>query len=213
MTNRTLDVLEHIDADIIEEAETYEVPKRSFNWIGRTAAAFFVCLCLLGAGTLYTYSAQAVPSDFSFSIVWGVCGISSYDSKSGKLIKTKMASDAEKYTACVTLSEEELKLIYHYLCEEIDLSAYPAVYDPFNAPDAQTVFASEPSQTIVISVTANRKSYTVSCEGILLAYAADLSDCYCEEAKAFMRAENHVVSLLTSLPEWQALPDYDVFYE
>lgn len=126
-----------------------------------------------------------LPPDFSFSIVWGTRGISSYDSKSGKLIKTKDTDNIKKYTNYVKMSENELKLVYQYLCIDIDLFKYPSSYDPFNEPDSDTMVISFPSQTIIISVTANGQTHTVTCSDI----ANDSSSCCkSDEARAFMTA-------------------------
>ena len=149
-----------------------------------------------------------LPDDFAFSIVWGTYGISSYDSKTGKLVKTKDATDVSKYTSTVQLTEEQMKEVYRILLSDIDLFKYPDSYDPFNAPDAEIRVASEPNQTIIISVTANGRTKTVTCSAV--AYG---SSGYCKEARAFMKAENKIVELLTSLPEWAAFPQYEFFYE
>lgn len=152
----------------------------------------------------------AMPEDFAFSIVWGTFGISSYDSKSGTLIKTKDATDVSKYTCNVLLTEDKMKDVYRILFSDIDIFQYPDSYDPFNAPDAEIRLASEPNQTIIISVTANSQTKTVTCNKIAF---GSLDNCYSDEAAAFMNAENEIVEILTSLPEWAAFPEYEFFYE
>ena len=152
--------------------------------------------------------AITLPEDFAFSIVWGTYGNSSYDSRTGKLVKTKDATDVSKYTSTVQLTEEQMKEVYHILLSDIDLFKYPDSYDPFNAPDAEIRVASAPNQTIIISVTANGRTKTVTCSGVAFG-----SSGYCEEARAFLSAENEIVELITSLPEWTAFPEYEFFYE
>lgn len=149
-----------------------------------------------------------LPDDFAFSIVWGTYGISSYDSRTGKLIKTKDATDVSRYTCTVQLSEDQMTEVYRILFSDIDIFEYPDSYDPFNAPDAEIRVASEPNQTIIISVTANGRTKTVTCNEVAFG-----STGYCEEAQAFMDAENKIVELITSLPEWAAFPEYEFFYE
>ena len=41
---------------------------------------------------------EEIPDDFSFSIMWNTDGISSYDSKTGILIKDKYATNPNEYT-------------------------------------------------------------------------------------------------------------------
>ncbi len=149
-----------------------------------------------------------LPEDFAFSIVWGTYGNSSYDSNTGILVKTKNATDVSKYTCNVQLTKEQMIEVSRILLSDIDLFQYPDTYDPFNAPDAKNKMMSDPSQTIIISVTANGRTKTVTCSAV--AYG---SSGYCKEARAFMKAENKIVELLTSLPEWAAFPEYEFFYE
>ena len=149
-----------------------------------------------------------LPEDFAFSIVWGTYGISSYDSKTGKLVKTKDATDVSKYTCTVYLAEDQMAEAYRILLSDINIFQYPDRYDPFNAPGAEIRVASEPNQTIIISVTADGRTKTVTCSEV--AFGASE---YCEEARTFMRAENEIVALITSLPEWAAFPEYEFFYE
>ena len=155
-------------------------------------------------------SGTELPSDFAFSIVWNCYGISSYDSRTGKLVKTTDASDVRKYTSYVKMSDNELKLVYKYLCKDIDLKNYPAEYDPFNAPDAVQRKTSMPDQTIVVAVTAGGETRSVKCEKIMF---GTMDDCYCPEARSFMQAVKDTVALITSFPEWEAFPEYEVFYD
>lgn len=180
---------------------------------------FVVLLCCMGCGNVIQHidsastvdpSESELPEDFSFSITWGTYGISSYDSQSGRLVKTKDATDVGKYTAFVKLSKSELQTVYRCLFSDIDITKYPESYDPFNAPGADVQMRSEPNQTIIISVTANGSAKTVKC--VSIAYGS-LNDCCSEEAKAFLLAEREIVNLITSFPEWKAFPEYEHFYE
>ena len=57
-----------------------------------------------------------MPEDFSFKVTWGTFGRSSYDSKTGKLIKTTDATNPDEYITTYNLSNYELKCIYNMLC-------------------------------------------------------------------------------------------------
>ena len=151
-----------------------------------------------------------LPKDFSFSITWGTNGISSYDSRSGKLVKTSHATDVSKYTTYVKMSNNELQTVYRCLFSDINIGRYPDSYDPFNAPDAPISIMTEPNQTIILSVTKNGSTKTVKCDKI--AYAR-LDECYCDDAKAFLTAVREIIDLITSFPEWEAFPDYEFFYD
>ena len=149
-----------------------------------------------------------VPEDFAFSLIWGTYGISSYDSVTHRLVKTSDTSDPDKYTACAELSAADMKTICRILTG-LDLSSYPASFDPFNAPGASIQHHSEPNQTIIVTVTANGVTNTVRCEGIGF---FSLAWCYDGKAGAFYKAVKDVIDILTSTPEWQAFPDYEKYY-
>lgn len=155
-------------------------------------------------------SSIELPSDFSFSIVWNVYGISSYNSQTGKLVKTRDATDVGKYTDYVQLSDDALKLIYKYLFIDIDITNYPDKYDPFYNPVNGFEFRSEPSQTIIITATANGITKTITCENIAL---SGPFDCPTEMGKAFITSADNVSALLMALPEWSAFPDYEFLYD
>lgn len=186
-------------------------------------AALIICLLLLlscaacrsvtqhSDNALYPETSDIeLPEDFSFSMVWGTYGVSSYDSKSGKLVKTKDATDIGKYTTYVKMSKGELQTIYRCLFCDIDITKYPDSYDPFNAPGAKTEMMSEPNQTIIITATANGSTKTVTCTAVAF---GSLKDCYSDEARAFLTAKQDIVDLITSFPEWKAFPDHEFFYQ
>ena len=151
---------------------------------------------------------KSIPDDFSFTIVWGTYGISSYDSKTGVLIKSKDATDVSRYTTTYKASNEVLFKIYELLFDKIKINSYPDEYDPFNSPDAETRISSSPNQTIIISVTAYGEEKTVRCENICFGSIG-----YDERATQFLEAEFAIVDFLTRTDEWQALPEYEVFYD
>ncbi|GEM_PF-3226260 len=146
-----------------------------------------------------------LPPDFSFSIEWGLGTMSniSYDSKTGKFVMTQDAlmTDVSKYTAYVKMSESELKQVYAALCQEIHIQDYPEVYDVF--PDEAYIHGGDFYDEVIISVTANGQTYSVSCYWIPLWDGEPDS----EKAKAFYRAYGKVIDLITSFPEWEAFPD------
>ncbi len=136
------------------------------------------------------------PDDFSFSLTWGVYGISSYDSLTGTLIKENDAKDVSVYTAEYRPEREILYVIYNQL-KNLDLDAYPDLYDP--NPDIKQ----EPPVTYILTVTMNGSTKTIKAEHI-----AD-TEGKGELGEAFMRVCHNISSLLMSTEEWQALPAYE----
>lgn len=176
-------------------------PANNFGW-------HYTIMHVKGRQFVKSGDDKKVPDDFSFSIVWGCYGISSYDSKTGKLIKTKDTTNISKYTTTYKMSKEELSRIYNILFSRIDINSYPNKYDPYNAPDAEIRLVSMPSQTVIISVTANGRTKTVTCDEISFGVEG-----YDEHATEFIKAKSDIVNILTSTDEWQALPEYEVFYD
>ncbi len=149
-----------------------------------------------------TEPAIYVPEDFSFSLTWGVCGDSSYDSKTGKLVKDAKAAKPEDYTTCHTLTPEEESQIYALL-QTLDPASYPDRYDP------QTV-RSKPSITFILSVRAYGSEKTIHAAGIDPWPEAKAAD---EKGQLFLDTCWAIYKLLTATEEWQALPDYETYYE
>ena len=146
-----------------------------------------------------------VPEDFCFSITWGCYGISSYDSATGTLIKTKDATHPEDYITTLHLTEEQLKEAYLKLTEEIDLYAYNHKYNPFPSG-----YASSPTQTIILSIKENGKEKTVLCENIPFGDESKMKN---KKARRFMRVKDEIVDMICDTKEWKSCPDYEFGYD
>jgi len=146
-----------------------------------------------------------VPDDFSFYMIWGVYGISSYYSDTGKLTKTTDTIDGnvDKFVAYVKPDKETTERFYKLLTA-LDLDSYPAKeYDPgcgYSAPSAR----------LVLSYTADGETHTVETIGHI---NCDYSKSDNEKGQAFLDAVKEIEKYLTSTPEWEALPDYELLYE
>lgn len=151
-----------------------------------------------------------IPADFSFRLVWGCYGISSYDSATGELVKTTDATRPEDYVTDHELTEAERNEAWALL-SALELEGYPTSYDPYNDPASAQRVASEPNRDLILSLRAGGSETTVSCRGICLG-GSGLQG-YDEKARAFLAACDRLSELLQSTPEWQALPDYEFYYE
>ncbi|MBQ7172410.1 MAG: hypothetical protein IJR89_09065 [Clostridia bacterium] len=151
---------------------------------------------------------EAALRDYTFSFRWNVCGISSYDSESGLLVKTTDATNPSRYRTTHILTAAEREEIGALLAS-LDLSAYPAEYDPFNAPDAELRQMTSPDQTIVLSFVTPSFSKTVSCPNVCLGMKGG----YDEAAQRFLNVCGRLEEILTSTEEWKSLPDYEFLYD
>ena len=149
-------------------------------------------------GDKYT---QVSPADFF--VRWGVGGQSSYDGKTGKLVKTTdvIERSPDDYVTTLFFSKEDEAFIWQLL-EKLRLEDYPDEYDPYMSENGETV-GSSPSVNLVLTV-GNK---TVYCSGIAIGGVPST-----EKGKNFMETINLIIDMITSSDEWKALPDYEVLY-
>lgn len=140
------------------------------------------------------------PTEFSFSLSWGTFGISSYDSATGKLIKTKDAPNPEEYITTYHLTVEEKARIREILLD-LDILSYPIEYNPTEGN------GSNPSQILILSVQSETLNHTITAEDV--AYSEGTS----ERGQKFMDACKAISDILTATDEWKALPDYPYLYD
>ncbi len=153
---------------------------------------------------------DGIPEDFAFTIVWNTYGISSYDSNTGKLIKSSDTDDISKFAVDLVLSDEQRREIYEILTEDLDIGEYPATYDPFAKKDGSPGLMSEPNERIELTITSDGETHRVKCPSVALAKA---SECPTKRGKRFMKAIRKVTEILTTTPEWGSFPEYDHFYD
>ena len=144
---------------------------------------------------------KEVPEDFSFALTWGVYGISSYDSRTGKLVKTKDATNPRDYVTYVKLSDDVMELIYKKL-RALDVDSYPDEYDP------DLMMASDPSASLILTVRKGDYVKTIEAKDVSLSF-----DALFPKGKRFINTCSDISDILTSTEEWKALPDYEFYYD
>ncbi len=170
------------------------------------ALAMICTLCLLGcedteqAEKSLGKMPKAMPDDFSFSLTWGCFGVSSYDSSTGRLVKTTDATNPDDYVTYYELSDEEKQLIYDQI-RSLNPKSYPDEYDPhFNQ-------GSDPSMTLILSVNVNGVQKTIKAEDIAYSYSSIKV-----KGQKFLTTCEKISDLLENTEEWKALPDYEFYY-
>ena len=138
---------------------------------------------------------------FSFSLTWGCYGISSYDSKTGRLVKTSDATHPEDYVTTYYLTNEQKQEIYN-LISELNIEKYPDEYNPHRNA------VSTPYMTLILSVKADGIDKTVSCPETALSYDANN-----RKGQKFLDVCKAIEEILTATDEWKALPEYEFFYD
>lgn len=160
-----------------------------------------VCVLLLDClvGCAEKPLPKEMPEDFSFALTWGVYGISSYDSRTGKLVKTKDATNPRDYVTYVKLSDEVMELIYKKL-RALDVDSYPDEYDP--------TLGSEPSAELILTVRKGDNVKTITAKDVSLSYTSPSV-----KGKRFIDTCLDISDILTATEEWKALPDYEFYYD
>ena len=145
--------------------------------------------------------------DLSFALTFGTYGISSYDSASGRLVKTTDATNPDDYVTELFLGTKELTEICDMLLA-LNIESYPEVYDPINDPDSDDWMMSEPSRKLILTVRLGNMTKTVTCPDV-----AYTNTGYDEKSQAFLDVCAKIQEIVTSTDEWKALHDYEVLYE
>lgn len=146
------------------------------------------------------YSIRAV--EFSFSLTWGIFGHSSYDSKTGRLVKTDAVGNKEDYETTHFLTAHEKATIFKII-EDLYIYGYPDEYNPTAG------IGSDPYQTLILSVNRepDYRPKTVTASEVALDEATS------PEGKRFMDACKKIADILENTDEWKALPDYPYLYD
>lgn len=142
-----------------------------------------------------------IPEDFSFSLVYGVCGDLTYDSETGVLVKQRVATHVEDYTTTLFFTDEQKNRIYD-LIVEMDPASYPDEYNPI-----ADGIASDPSYEIVLTVTYDGVTKTITCHDIPI--GAPAKD---EQAERLLKVVAAITTMIYASDEWQALPEYEFLY-
>ena len=142
-----------------------------------------------------------VPDNLSFFLTWNTYGISSYDSATGKLVKTTDATNPEDYVTTLQLDGTQLFEIWELLWE-LDIETYPDEYNPHGG------LASSPSMTLILTLREGDKVKTVRAEDIALSYESDDP-----KGQKFLDTCKGIQDILTATEEWKALPEYEFFYD
>lgn len=139
-------------------------------------------------------------ADSSFALTFNTYGVSSYDSATGKLVKTTDATHPEDYVTEFYMSEEQISEI-SALIRGLDILSYPDEYQP-------TAAISEPHEILILSVRVGCEEKIVKCEEV--AIGAKGCD---EKAQAFLDVCERIQEIIYASEEWQSLPEYERLYE
>ena len=155
-------------------------------------------LCILALSGCSLRREADVPEDFSFALTWGTYGVSSYDSRTGKLVKDADAADPDDHVEYHLTAREKAEL--YALLLSLDANSYPDVYDPGCG-------GSKPPMSLILTVRADGAEKTIRAEG--LAHSFESEDA---KGQQFLSVCETIIERLTATKEWQSLPDYENLY-
>lgn len=138
---------------------------------------------------------------FSFSLTWDCYGVSSYDSKTGKLVKTTDATKPEDYVTTYELTAEQKQKIYD-LIMNLNVTDYPDTYNPH-----EDGVMSCPSMTLILSVNTDTVQKTITAKDIAYSYVSENS-----EGQAFLSVCKEIRDILISTEAWKSLPECEITY-
>ena len=141
-----------------------------------------------------------IVTDFSFSLTWGTYGISSYDSTTGRLVKTDDVVNKEDYEATHFLTAQEKVKIFTII-EQLHPYSYPDEYTPTEGT------ATVPYQNLILSVNMYGESKTITAKQVALGEATS------PQGKVFMDACRKIADILENTEEWNDFPDYPFLYD
>ena len=169
----------------------------------RVFISVLAIFCFLGhyKPNAYDYP-KAVPEDFSVSLTWNCYGVSSYESKTGKLIKTTDATHPDNYVTYYQLTDADKAYIYN-LIVSMDIFSYPDVYNP------QEDMRCTPPETLILKVTINGVSKEIKAEDIPGTYFTSKS----KKGQKFLSTCQAIITRLEETEEWKALPEFEFLYE
>lgn len=140
-------------------------------------------------------------SNFQFSLTWGTYGYSSYDSKSGTLVKTTDATNPKDYTTELQLTEQQYSHIWK-LIKGLDIESYPDEYNPHGNG------VSTPYMTLILSVKTDEFEKTVTVKETVLSYETNN-----KKGQKFLSVCKSIKDILMETDEWKSLPEYEFFYD
>ena len=147
-------------------------------------------------------SFSVTQEDFYFVLTWGVQKDSSYDSRTGTLIKTKYVRERQPEEYITTYQYPNINEIYE-MAKSINVYSYPDDYYPYEGSSIMT----EPSMDYVFEI--NDK--TITSEDCPLLY--EIPDDVTNRGKQYLALILTIKNTLINSDEWKAMPDFEVWYD
>ena len=146
-------------------------------------------------------SFSVTQGDLYFVLTWGVQKDSSYDSRSGTLIKTKYVRERQPEEYITTYQYPNINEIYE-MAKSINVYSYADDYYPYEGYLAKTT----PSVDYVFEI--NNK--TITSEDCPM--MSTIPDSVTKRGKQYLTLLLTIMNTLTNSEEWKAMPDPEILY-
>ena len=147
-------------------------------------------------------SFSVTQEDFYFVLTWGVPKDSSYDSRSGTLIKTKYVRERQPEEYIATYQYPNINEIYE-MAKSINVYSYEDNYYPYEGSS----MATNPSVDYVFEI--NNK--TITSEDCPM--MSGIPDSVTKRGKQYLTLLFTIMNTLTNSEEWKAMPDPEILYK
>ena len=146
-------------------------------------------------------SFSVTQEDFYFILTWGVQKDSSYDSRTGTLIKTKYVRERQPEEYIATYQYPNINEIYE-MAKSINVYSYADDYYPYEGSS----MATNPSVDYVFEI--NNKIITSEDCPII----STIPDSVTKRGKQYLTLLFTIMNALTNSEEWKAMPDPEILY-
>ena len=140
--------------------------------------------------------------DFYFVLSWGVQLDSSYDSRTGTLIKTKYVRERQPEEYIATYQYPNINEIYE-MAKSINVYSYADEYYPYEG----TLVMTSPSVDYVFET--NDKTITSNDCPIM----SEIPEGVTKKGKQYLSLILTIKNTLINSDEWKAMPDFEILYD
>ena len=155
-----------------------------------------------GSSTSSVPSFSVAQEDFYFVLTWGVLLDSSYDSRTGTLIKTKYVIERQPEEYITTYQYPNIDEIYE-MAKSINIYSYADDYYPYEGCSIR----SNPSVDYVFEI--NDKTITSNDCPIM----SEIPDSVTKKGKQYLTLILTIKNTLVNSDEWKAMPDPEILYD
>lgn len=160
-----------------------------------------ILMAISSCSTSNVPSFSVEQEDFYFVLTWGVQLDSSYDSRTGTLIKTKYVIERQPEEYIATYQYPNINEIYE-MAKSINIYSYKDDYYPYEGCSTR----SSPSVDYVFEI--NDKTITSNDCPIM----SEIPDSVTKKGKQYLSLIFTIKNTLINSDEWKAMPDFEILY-